>query len=115
MSLRSQLRLANTLMTIGVLPWLLTLAWLAAFFILTPPGGPPAIPILDPLGMIGFMVMSFLFGLCVAGAGAFWSWVLTRDGEEGTRASSVFRSAVLMAMLGPLLMQWLGLKLGIWT
>ena len=112
MNPRYQLYCANTLMTVGVLPWLLTLVWVAAIFVLTPAGGPPAVPMLDPLGMIGFMGMTFLFALCVAGLGACWSWLLTRDGEPvGTRASQVFRGAVLVAMLGPVLAQWLAVLL----
>jgi hypothetical protein len=108
MNPRHQLYCANTLMTLGVLPWLLTLVWVAAIFMLTPAGGPPALPMLDPLSMIGFMGMTFLFALCVAGLGACWSWLLTRDGEpEEARASRVFRGVVLVAMLGPLLAQWL--------
>ena len=47
---RSQLCFANLLMTVGVLPWLLMVAWLIAFFLRTPRGGPPAIPIIDPIG-----------------------------------------------------------------
>jgi hypothetical protein len=108
MKAQHQLICANTLMTLGVLPWLLTLVWVAAIFILTPAGGPPAVPMLDPLAMIGFMGMTFLFALCVAGLGACWSWLLTRDGEPvGTRASRLFRGAVLVAMLGPPVAQWL--------
>jgi hypothetical protein len=113
MKAQHQLCFANTLMTLGVLPWLLTLVWVAAIFMLTPAGGPPAVPMLDPIGMIGFMGMTFLFALCVAGLGACWSWLLTRDGEPvDTRASRVFRGAVLVAMLGPLVAQWLVVMVG---
>ncbi|ALK96870.1 hypothetical protein AB595_04045 [Massilia sp. WF1] len=95
MKARAQLCLANTLMTVGVLPWALILVWVAAFFI-------------DPLGMIGLMGMSFLFGLCVAGPGAVWSWLLTRDAEEGgSRKAPLFRSLVLLALLGPVLVLFL--------
>lgn len=108
MKARAQLCLANTLMTVGVLPWALILVWVAAFFALTPAGGPPAIPIIDSLGMIGLMGMSFLFGLCVAGPGAVWSWLLTRDAEEGgSRKAPLFRSLVLLALLGPVLVPFL--------
>jgi hypothetical protein len=101
---RYQLWMANVLMTVGALPWLLTLAWVGAFFMTAAHGRPPAVPVLDPLGMIGFMGMTFLFALCVAGLGAFWSWVLTYD-EQGpaSRTARVFRSAVLLALLAPLL------------
>jgi hypothetical protein len=105
---RSQLRFANLMMTVGVTPWLLALAWAGAFLMLTPVGGPPAIPILDPLSMIGFMGTMFLFALCVAGLGAAWSWLLTRDDEElGARRAPLFRSLVLLALIGPLLALWL--------
>lgn len=111
---RLQLSLANALMTIGVLPWVLTLGWVAAFFLATPPGGPPAIPILDPLGMIGLMGMSFMFAFCVAGLGACWSWLLTRDDEElGARRAPLYRTIVLMALLGPPLALWLAAALKI--
>jgi hypothetical protein len=116
MKARSQLCLANLLMTVGVAPWVLTLVWVGAFFALTPRGGPPAIPILDPLGMIGFMGMTFLFGLCVAGLGAVWSWLLTRNAEElGARRAPVFRSLVLAALLAPPFLVWLAavLKIGL--
>jgi hypothetical protein len=83
MAPRSQRCLANLLMTVGVTPWLLTLAWFAAFFVMTPSGGPPAIPILDPLSMAGFMGTVFVFGLCVAG------------------------------LIGPLLALWLAAMLGV--
>jgi hypothetical protein len=112
---RSQLCLANLLMTVGVTPWVLTLLWVGAFFAVTPPGGPPGMPIFDPLSMIGFMGMTFLFGLCVAGLGALWSWLLTRDAEElGSRRTPVFRSLVLLALLAPPLLMWLqgALKIG---
>jgi hypothetical protein len=100
---RSQLWLANLLMTVGVAPWVLTLVWVGTFFAVTPPGGPPGMPILDPLSMIGFMGMTFLFGLCVAGLGVLWSWLLTRDAEElGSRRAPVFRGLVLAALLLPL-------------
>jgi hypothetical protein len=105
---RFQLCFANVLMTVGVLPWLLTLAWVAAFFMTAVPGQPPMVAILDPLGMVGFVMMTFLFALCVAGLGAFWSWLLTRDGEEGgARRAPLFRSIVLLALLGPPLALWL--------
>jgi hypothetical protein len=111
---RLQLCFANALMTVGVLPWLLTLAWVAVFFMTALPGRAPKVPILDPLGMIGFIGMSFLFGLCVAGLGACWSWTLTREDEApGTRRSRVFRSAVLLALLAPPLALWLAEALGI--
>lgn len=107
MNPRTQLRAANALMTAGVLPWLLVLAWVAAFLATAAPGRPPTVPMLDPLGMIGLMGMVFLFAACVAGLGAFWSWILTRDGElPGTGASQIFRGLVLLALLGPLLLVW---------
>jgi hypothetical protein len=112
---RWQLRFATLLMTVGVAPWVLTLAWVGAYFAVTPPGGPPGMPILDPLSMIGFMGMTFIFGLCVAGLGAAWSWLLTRDAEEtGSRRAPLFRSFVLLALLGPPLALWLAtaLKIG---
>jgi hypothetical protein len=53
-------------------------------------------------------MMTFLFALCVAGLGAFWSWLLTRDGEEGgARRAPLFRSIVLLSLLGPPLALWL--------
>jgi hypothetical protein len=100
---RTQLCLANLLMAVGVTPWMLTLAWAGAFFLMTPPGGPPAIPILDPLSMVGFMGLVFVLALCVAGLGAAWSWLLTRDAEEAGSPSPsvVYRNLVLLALLGP--------------
>jgi hypothetical protein len=112
---RSQLVLANLLMTVGVMPWVLTLAWVGAFFAVTRPGGPPGMPILDPLSMVGFMGMTFLFGLGVAGLGATWSWLLTRSDEElGSRKAPGFRSLVPLALLVPPLLIWLegALKIG---
>jgi hypothetical protein len=105
---RYQLWMANGLMAVGVLPWLLTLAWVTAFFMTAVPGRSPAVPILDPLGMIGFMGMVSLFALCVAGLGAAWSWILTRDDDYlGSRTPRVFRGFVLLALLAPLLLLWL--------
>jgi len=101
-------------MTVGVLPRVLILVWVAAFFALRPTGGPPAIPIIDPLGMIGLMGMTFLFGLCVAGPGAVWSWLLTHDAEEGgSRQAPLLRSLVLLALLGPVLALFLMSPFGI--
>jgi Kef-type K+ transport system membrane component KefB len=101
---RSQLCFANLLMTVGVLPWLLMVAWLIAFFLLTPRGGPPGIPIIDPIGMIGLTMTAFVFSLCVAGLGAFWSWRLVRAyAEMRSRTMAVIRAVVLLLLVAPLL------------
>lgn len=113
MTTRSRLRAANLLMTFGVLPWLLVLAWVMAFFLTTVPGRPPRVFIIDPLGMIGLMMMSFLFALCVAGAGLIWSWLLTRAGADAaSRTTLACRWLVVLALLGPPLALWLATALG---
>ena len=47
-------------MSAGILPLALYIAWAAAFLLTTVPGQPPAIPIIDPIGMLGLGMVVYL-------------------------------------------------------
>jgi len=81
MSPRTKLVIANVLMSIGVVPLVFFVVWLIG--ILTwAPDHRAIIPIMDPLGMIGPFVISFIFAAAVGGTSAAWSWDLVRTNPQ---------------------------------
>src|SRR5450830_540922 len=60
MTPQRQLHWANFWSAVGMLPFGLVVSWAALFSVTTTPGKPPAIPILDPIGMIGLGIMTLL-------------------------------------------------------
>lgn len=77
MSPHKKLVIANTLMTVGVLPLACVSVWLACI-LSAAPGRQPIMPIIDPFVMMGIFAMSFLFTATVAGVSAAWSWDVVR-------------------------------------
>jgi hypothetical protein len=59
MSPQHKLRIATILMGLGIAPWVFTLGWVAAILLSSVPGHPPRIFMLDPIAMIGVMMMTF--------------------------------------------------------
>jgi hypothetical protein len=107
MSPRHQLRIANILIGIGVLPLALILGWTMAFFLTAVPGQPPKVPIIDPLGMIGLLIMSFLITLVMAGIAACWSWSLTtRHVDIRSSAALAFRLVTALVLSAPFLLTY---------
>jgi hypothetical protein len=81
MSPRTKLAMANVLMCVGAVPLTFFVVWLTG--ILTwAPGYQAIIPIMDPLGMIGPLALSFIFTAAVAGTSAAWSWDLVRANPQ---------------------------------
>jgi hypothetical protein len=107
MSPRHQLRIANILIGIGVLPLALVLCWITAFFLTAVRGQAPKVPIIDPIGMIGLLVMSFIITLVMAGISALWSWSLTtRNTEIRSRAALTFRLVTALVLIAPFLLSY---------
>ena len=107
MTPQRQLNLANIWTIIGLLPFTLMLCWCAALFATTVPGQLPVIPTLDPFGMIGLSLMSFLFMLIVAGPQLWWAWQLTSHYDTlRTTTAMTLRIAGVTLILTPL---WLSL------
>jgi asparagine N-glycosylation enzyme membrane subunit Stt3 len=78
-----------------------------AFFLTTVPGQPPKVPIIDPLGMIGLLMMSFIFTLVMAGIGALWSWSLTtRNAEIRSLSALTFRLVTAFVLIAPFLLSF---------
>ena len=81
MSTRAKLAMANMLMSVGVAPLAFFVIWLIGILSWSP-GHRAIIPIMDPLGMIGPFVLSFIFTAAVAGTSAAWSWDLVRANPQ---------------------------------
>lgn len=75
-------RFANVLMGVGLAPWVAVLSWVISILLLNRRGEPPVIFMLDPIGMIGFMMTVYVFALVIAGIGLWWSLSLTRIHRE---------------------------------
>jgi hypothetical protein len=69
------------LMSVGVAPLAFLVIWLAGILSWFR-GHQAIIPIMDPLGMIGPFVLSFIFAAAVAGTSAAWSWDLVRANPQ---------------------------------
>lgn len=107
MSPRHQLKIANILIALGVLPLALVLCWSVAFLLTTVPGQSPTVPIIDPIGMIGLLITSFLITLVVAGLATCWSWSLTtRHAEIRSWASLTFRLVTALVLIAPFLLSY---------
>jgi hypothetical protein len=77
MSTRTKLVIANVLMCVGIVPLAFFVVWLIGILSWTL-GHRAIIPIMDPLGMIGLFVLSFIFTAAVAGTSATWLWKACR-------------------------------------
>lgn len=103
MTTHAKLRTANVLMLIGILPLALGVAWVAAVIASAhrfkgQMGGS------DAFLMIAVLLMSYLFALLVAGAGALWSISITkRDAGLRSTPAVILRAVVALALGAPLL------------
>jgi hypothetical protein len=68
-------------MSIGIVPLAFFVVWLVGILTWSPDHR-AIIPIMDPLGMIGPFVMSFIITATVAGTSAAWSWDLVRANPQ---------------------------------
>jgi hypothetical protein len=105
MSPQNKLRIASILMELGILPWVLTLVWVAATLLLNVRGRPPRIFMLDPIAMVGVMMVTFAIAVIVAGLSTLWSLLLTIHHEHlRSRKIVILRIIVAMALGLPLLL-----------
>jgi fatty acid desaturase len=103
MAPQRKLRIASTLMVVGIVPWILYLGWVAAILTSGRPGS-PAFFMLDPIAMIGLMMMTFAGATMVAGVSACWSVSLTRrHAELRSRTDGILKIVVALALGVPLL------------
>jgi len=73
MSARYKLCVANILMLSGVTPWIAMIVWVMAILFLNVHGKSPRVFMLDPIAMIGLMIVIFVLALLFSGTGFFWS------------------------------------------
>lgn len=100
-----KLRIANILMGLGIAPLVLYLAWAAPIFRSSDSGQQPTIFMLDPIAMIGLLVMTFTVAVLMAGSSALWSRSLTaRHVEMRSRSATLMRIGVVLALCAPLLL-----------
>jgi hypothetical protein len=98
MSPHTKLVIANVLMAIGVLPLAFFVVWLIGILTWTPDHR-AIIPIMDPIGMIGPFVMSFIIMAAVAGTSAAWSWDLVRANPQSRARLALGLRFVTAALL----------------
>ena len=102
---QARLRSANAVMGLGLLPFVFVVVWSALFMLTTVPGHMPVVPLLDPLAMIGLLMVTFFFACGVAGAGALWSWALVlRRREINTRKARALRLITVLVIVLPLVL-----------
>lgn len=107
MSTRTKLVIANVLMSVGVVSLAFFVVWLMA--ILTwAPDYRAIIPIMDPLGMIGPLALSFIFTAAVAGTSAAWSWDLVRENPQSrSRVGRGLRLMTVALLISPFMLLFL--------
>lgn len=104
-----QSRFANVLMGVGLAPWLAVLAWVISILLLNKRSELPIVFMLDPIGMIGFMMTVYVFSLVIAEIGLWWSLSLTRIHRElSSKIAVTLRIAVGVLVGVPLLLTILG-------
>ncbi|MCS0628854.1 hypothetical protein NX786_05865 [Telluria mixta] len=103
MTLQSQLRIANALMVVGIVPLLLGIAWIFSVIAYAKEhkgqmGGS------DAFLMIGVLFVTYVLALLVSGSSALWSAHLERR-NTGTQApaSKVVRRSVYVILIAPFL------------
>lgn len=100
-----QLKISTILMGFGVLPLGLVVAWISAFFLTSVPGQAPRIAIIDPIGMVGLLLVSFIITCLVAGGSAIWSWVLViKHKDIRSRRALVLRLVTALVIASPFLL-----------
>lgn len=104
-----QFRIAYFLMMVGTVPWIAMLAWVVTILVFNKHGRPPAVFMLDPIGMVGLMLAVYTFALVFAGTGACWSFLITRRYPElGTKEVASLRATIGVVVGVPLLCIILG-------
>ena len=105
MTPQRKLRISSILMILGIAPWVIILVWVAAIFLLNMHGRPPRVFMLDPIGMIGIMILAFTIAAICGGLSTIWSLSLTRYNPElCSKRFLFFRGAVILAIVGPALL-----------
>jgi hypothetical protein len=93
--------IANVLMCVGAVPLAFFVMWLIGLLTLKF-GHRPIIPIGDALGMLGLLVLSFLFTAAVAGTSAAWSWDLVRvNPQSRSRVALALRLMTAALLISP--------------
>lgn len=69
-------------MVVGGMSWTAMMGWVVAILLLNVPGKPPRVFMLDPIGMVGFMMTVYVCSLVLTGTGFGWSVALTRKYPE---------------------------------
>jgi hypothetical protein len=70
---------ANFIMVTGATPFLAMVGWTIAILSLNVRGQPPRIFMLDPIGMIGLIIVAYACSLLFAGIGMWWSFAVSRS------------------------------------
>lgn len=93
--------LANILMSIGILPLGFCVVWLAGLLAWLS-GHRPIVPIMDPLGMIGPSILSYIITFAIAGTSAAWSWDLSlAHPEHRSRIAPALRLLTAAILVSP--------------
>ena len=104
MSLRTKFFIANVLMSIGVAPLAYCVIW-AVSILASTPARRVILPSVDPIGMIGLSIMSFILALAVAGTSAALSWDLARQNPDSrSRTALAFRLMTAALLISPFLL-----------
>ena len=104
MSLRTKFFIANVLMSIGVTPLAYCVIW-AVSILASTPARRVILPSVDPIGMIGLSIMSFILALAVAGTSAALSWDLARQNPDSrSRTALAFRLMTAALLISPFLL-----------
>lgn len=104
---RTKLIIANVLMSIGLAPLAFSVVWLAGILTWRPEHR-AIIPIMDPLGMTGPFIVSFIITFAVAGTGAAWSWDLVRaHPQDRSRTALGLRLITAAVLISPFMLLFL--------
>ena len=105
MTPRKKMRFANSLMVGGITPWIAMMGWAIAILQLNVQGKSPRVFMLDPIGMIGLMILVYVGSLVFSGIGFWWSLSLTNVHPEFRSWSvTALRATVAVVMGFPLLL-----------
>ena len=106
---KNKFRFANLLMMCGVVPWIIMLGWVIAILHLNVNGQPSRIFMLDPIGMIGLIILVFIYSLLLSGIGLWWSFSLTQKHPElYSKKLTSLRATAGLTIGIPLLLTTLG-------
>lgn len=90
-------------MVVGILPLVMVLGWIAVA-LYNPPRHDSGFFMLDPIAMIGVLMMTYAFAVIVGGLGLFQSFSVTRQHHElRSKTVGMLQAAVILALAAPLL------------